>query len=218
MFLGEKQKFVFYNLARSCIDKREPIGSKLLAKKIKNKLSPPMLRIYLRRLVSAGYVENAPRFLGRLPTSKGWYVYIKKFKLKPEKKIPSKFNPDCLLDELASFTRNVVFSNDSVVSRFVVKGLKYIIEDIRENEVAEDILNIVEKLDSLFEEFNDEKIKIFIGDRFYLSQSKKVSLIGYRRGDFIVGFLGHQINCYHTNVTLLKKILATNERYSKSKQ
>ncbi|GIW65107.1 MAG: hypothetical protein KatS3mg093_086 [Candidatus Parcubacteria bacterium] len=211
----KKQKFVFYNLARVCIDKREPIGSKLLSKKIKNKLSPPMLRIYLRRLVSAGYIENVPHFLGRLPTPKGWYAYIKKFKLKAEKRIPFEFNRNYSLDDLATFTRNVIFNTSSLSSRFTIKGLKYIIDDNKEGEIVEDILNIIENLDNLSEGFKNNRIKILIGDRFCLSQTKKISLIGYRRGDFIIGFLGHQINCYHTNIILLKKLFINNGRDSK---
>jgi transcriptional regulator of heat shock response len=37
MSLTEIEKYLFYNLTRSCIDQKRPIGSKFLAKKIKHK-------------------------------------------------------------------------------------------------------------------------------------------------------------------------------------
>ncbi|MCS7201080.1 MAG: hypothetical protein NZ822_02960 [Patescibacteria group bacterium] len=214
MILHDKQGFVFYNLARGCIEKGEPIGSKLLAKRIRNRLSAPMLRVYLRRLVSAGYLENTSHFSGRSPTSRGWYVYVRKFKLRPEKKIPDQINPNNLIDELAQITKNVVFSIDlSYGFKIYFKGLKNIIEVVSKQEIAKDILSMTELVEEMLSDLDDGKIRLLIGERLKFSQTKKVSLIAYRKNYLIIGFLGQQINCYHTNLILLKKIFIQNGRY-----
>lgn len=206
------KKFIFYNLARSCIEKRKPVGSKFLAKKINNKLAHSTLRLYLRQMVNAGYLENAPYFSGRLPTSKGWYFYIKNFKLRPEKKIPEKFNQENVFEEIAFLTRNVIFGRDKSSSQFVIKGLEYLVDDIRDSHIIKDILIIVENLELLINQLESNKIIIHIGEQFSFSQSKKISLIAYRCVDLIVGFLGQQINCYHTNLFLLKNIFLKDEQ------
>lgn len=206
------KKFIFYNLARSCIEERKPIGSKFLAKKIKNKLAHSTLRLYLRQMVNAGYLENAPYFSGRVPTPKGWHFYIRKFKLKPERKIPEKFSKENLFEEISSLTRNVVFVKDIFSSRFMVKGLEYIVDDIRDPQIIKDILITVENLESLINQLKSEKVIVRIGDQLSFSQSKKISLIAYRCENLIVGFLGQQINCYHTNLILLRNLFLKNDQ------
>lgn len=206
-----KKRFIFYNLARSCIEARKPIGSKFLAKRINNKLAHSTLRLYLRQMVNDGYLENASCFSGRLPTPKGWHFYIKKFKLKPERKIPERFDRENFLEGISSLTRNVVFTRDMFSSRFIIKGLKYVVDDIQDRQVTKDILNIVENLEPLINQLDSEKIVIRIGHQISFSQSKKISLIAYRCPDSIIGFLGQQINYYHTNLVLLKNFFFKNE-------
>jgi transcriptional regulator of heat shock response len=196
MSLSEKQKFLFYNLARSCIEKRRPVGSKFLAKKIKNRLSPSSLRIYLRKIAENGYLENVGD-LGRLPTDRGWYYYLENYDLKPEIKLPEIFD----LELIANLTKNVVFLFED---ELVIRGLKNILE-IQEKEIIEDILCLVEDLEKIIENFKDN-FNILIGARLKASKTKKLSLLAYKNKNRVVGFLGQKINYYHANFTLLKKL------------
>ncbi len=195
MSLNPKQKFLFYKLIRSCIEKRGPVGSKLLAKKIKNKLSPPSLRIYLRKIAENGYLENVGDF-GRLPTDKGWYYYLKNYNLKPEIKVPDVFD----LDLISELTKNVVFIFDDELR---VRGLKNVLE-IQEKEIIEDILCLVENLEKIIENLKND-INILIGEKIEESKTKKLSLLAYKSESKIIGFLGPKINYYHTHLSLLKK-------------
>jgi transcriptional regulator of heat shock response len=195
MSLTKKQKFLFYKLIRSCIEKRGPVGSKLLAKKIKNKLSPPSLRIYLRKIAENGYLENVGDF-GRLPTDKGWYYYLENYDLKPEIKVPDVFD----LDLISELTKNVVFLFDD---EFRIRGLKNVL-DIQEKEIVEDMLSLVENLEKIIENLEND-INILIGEKIKESKTKKLSLLAYKNKDKIIGFLGPKINYYHTQISLLEK-------------
>ena len=195
MSLDQKQKFLFYKLIRSCIEKRGPVGSKLLAKKIKNKLSPPSLRIYLRKIAESGYLENVGDF-GRLPTDKGWYYYLENYDLKPEIKVPDVFD----LDLISELTKNIVFLFDDGLR---IRGLKNILE-IQEKEIIEDMLCLVENLGKIIENLKND-INILIGEKIKESKTKKLSLLAYKNKNKIIGFLGPKINYYHTHLSLLKK-------------
>jgi transcriptional regulator of heat shock response len=195
MSLNIKQKFLFYKLIRSCIEKRGPVGSKFLAKKIKNKLSPPSLRIYLRKIAENGYLENIGDF-GRLPTDKGWYYYLENYDLKPEIKVPDVFD----LDLITEVTKNIVFIfNDEIL----IRGLKNVLA-IQEKEIVEDILYLVENLEKIIENL-EEGIHILIGAKIKESKTKKLSLLAYKNKNKVLGFLGPKINYYHTHLSLLKK-------------
>jgi len=203
MSLTETEKYLFYNLIRSCIHQKRPIGSKFLAKKIKNKLSAPSLRIYLRKLVKNGYLENVA-LEGRLPTDKGWYYYSKKYHLKPEIQIPEKFNfeIDDLLEMISQLTKNVVFFFEA---ELIIRGLKNALLT-EEKDLAEDLLNLSENIEKLFANLDNE-INILIGAKIKESKTKNLSLIAYRDQKRIFGFLGPKINYYHTNLVLLKKLI-----------
>ncbi|GIW67210.1 MAG: hypothetical protein KatS3mg096_078 [Candidatus Parcubacteria bacterium] len=200
MSLTDIQKYLFYKLVRSCIKRKKPIGSKLLAKKLKNKLSPPSLRIYLRKIAQNGYLENVGS--GRLPTDKGWYYYLENFKLKPEINLPQNFD----LTLWAELTKNIVFLFED---NLVIKGLKNVI-NFREKEIVEDLLNLCENLETIIKNLRNE-FNILIGRDLPQSKTKKLSLIAYKDKKRVIGFLGHKINYYHTSLALLKK-LTDNER------
>jgi transcriptional regulator of heat shock response len=203
MSLTEIEKYLFYNLTRSCIDQKRPIGSKFLAKKIKHKLSAPSLRIYLRKLAKNGYLENVA-LEGRLPTDKGWYYYLEKYHLNPEIKIPEKFNLEIndLLETISKLTKNVVFFFET---EMMIKGLRNVLLT-EEKDLAEDLLNLSENIEKLFTDLN-KKINILIGAKIKESKTKNLSLIAYRDQKRIFGFLGPKINYYHTNLVLLKKLI-----------
>jgi transcriptional regulator of heat shock response len=197
MSLNQKQRFLFYKLIRSCIEKRGPVGSKLLAKKIKNKLSPPSLRIYLRKIAENGYLENVGGNFGRLPTDKGWYYYLENYDLRPEIKVPDVFD----LDLISELTKNIVFLFDGELR---IRGLKNILS-IQEKEIIEDMLGLVENLEKIIENLEND-INILIGEKIEESKTKKLSLLAYKNKNKVIGFLGPKINYYHTHLSLLKKI------------
>jgi len=210
MSLTEIEKYLFYNLIRSCIDQKRPVGSKFLAKKIKHKLSAPSLRIYLRKLAKNGYLENVA-LEGRLPTDKGWYYYLTNYHLKPEIKIPEKFNLEIndLLEMISQLTKNVVFFFET---EMMIKGLKNVLLT-EEKDLAEDLLNLSENIEKLFANLDkNKKINILIGAKIKESKTKKISLIAYRDQEKIFGFLGPKINYYHTNLVLLKKLIKNDRR------
>ena len=196
MSLDQRQRYLFYNLVRCCIEKKGPVGSKILAKKIGNKLSPPSLRIYLRKIVEYGYLENIGD-VGRLPTDKGWYYYLKNYKLKPEIKLSGIFD----LNLISELTKNIAFIFEN---ELIVKGLKNALE-ISEKEVIEDLFNLVENLEKIIENL-ENGLNILIGEKLLESKTKKLSILAYKNKNRIIGFLGPKINYYHTHLIFFKKL------------
>lgn len=207
MTLSKIEKFLFYNLTRSCIKEKRPIGSKFLSKKIGYKLSPPSLRIYLRKIVKNGYLENVS-LEGRVPTDKGWYFYLKNYKIHPELKIDFDFNSriERLLERVASLTKNIFFLFENGL---VIKGLKNAIL-VKDRVLTEDWLEISEKLEKIIENLENE-ITILIGSNLVQSKTKNLSLIAYKNKKRVIGFLGPKINYYHTNIYLLENLIPKNE-------
>jgi transcriptional regulator of heat shock response len=206
MTLTAKERKIFYHLVRCILKEKRPVGSKALAKVIKNKFSPPTLRIYLRKIAKAGYLEPEYCFSGRLPTEKGWHYYIFNYKLKPELKFkPEIKNQDIenFLEEISSLTNNIVFYNEK---NFIIKGFKNIIKFSNNKILIEEILGLAEKIQDIVDSL-DEKLNIFIGSRLSQFGGNQSSLIVYKSKEKTIGFLGPKINYYHTNLFLLKKLI-----------
>jgi transcriptional regulator of heat shock response len=196
MSLNKRQRLLLYYLIRYCIIRQKPVGSKILSKKIKKRFAASTIRLYLRKLASEGYIENVGS-AGRLPSDKGWYYYLRNYELYPEIDIPDRLN----LNLISNLTKNIVFLYDKILT---IKGLKNIVY-IKNKEIIEDMLYIVENLEKIIHNLNND-INILIGEKLQESKTKKLSLLAYKNKDKIFGFLGQKINYYHANLALLKKI------------
>lgn len=202
MSLSQLQKQIFYKFIRYHIQTKEPLGSKLLSKKLRKKLAVSTIRFYLRQLVACGYLENTKEFTGRIPTDKGWYFYLSNYDLKPEIKIPLDLTFDDL-EDISILTKNAVFYHDGYSLRLVIKGLKYLIEEIDDKKVIADLFNLLDCLDKILNSIDN--LKIFLGKDLSFSETKNLSLIAFKDEQKILGFLGHKINYYHANLTLIKR-------------
>jgi transcriptional regulator of heat shock response len=192
-------------LIRRILEKQRPIGSKVLAKIIKNKFAAPTLRIYLRKIARAGYLEKKTSFLGRIPTEKGLYYYLKNYKLRPELNFPDLENlslENCL-NYVTNFTKNIVFYKEK---KLLIKGLKNVV-DFKDKELIKELLTLSEKIEKIIEYISEEKINVLIGSKLEKFGGKNSSLIAYKSKNFSIGFLGPKINCYHTNLILLQKLI-----------
>ncbi len=205
MTLTKKEKIIFYYLTRGILKKRKPLGSKYLAKIIKNKLSPSTLRIYLRRIAKAGYLEPENCFSGRIPTEKGWYYYLENYQLKPEINFPEleEKKLEKLLAQISNFTKNIVFYKDK---ELLIKGLTNVVDFWENKELAKELLSLSEKIEEIIKSL-DKEINILIGSKLKDFGASCSSLIIYKSEDKFFGFLGPKINYYHTNLILMKKIM-----------
>ncbi len=205
MTLTKKERLIFYYLTRGILKKRRPLGSKSLAKIIKNKIPPSTLRIYLRRIAKAGYLKPEKCFSGRIPTEKGWYYYLKNYQLKPEITFPDLNNLSIeeFLTQISNFTHNIVFYKEK---ELLVKGLANIVNFWGDKELIKELLILSENIEKIVDKL-DKRINILIGSKLKNFGGYYSSLITYKSENKFFGFLGPQINYYHTNLFLIKKLI-----------
>ncbi len=74
--LNERQRMILKAVVSSHIEIGEPVGSKLLAEQIPVSLSSATIRNVMADLESLGYLEHPHTSAGRVPTSKGYRLYV----------------------------------------------------------------------------------------------------------------------------------------------
>lgn len=204
MSLNQIQRYIFYNLVRDHIRIKRPIGSKILAKKLK-KFSPPTLRIYFRQLIKEGYLRNVDDFSGREPTEKGWHYYLENYDLLPEIDVNFKTSFEEFLELLSLTTKNIVFLKDGNSSKFIFKGIKICLAEFDDKKLLSDLGGVLENLEKILSKINKE-LEVLIGKEIEESETGRLSLLVKKTKDIEIGFLGHKINFYHTLHYILKKI------------
>ncbi len=74
--LNERQRMILKAVVNAHIESGEPIGSKLLAEQIPVSLSSATIRNVMADLEGLGYLEHPHTSAGRVPTSKGYRLYV----------------------------------------------------------------------------------------------------------------------------------------------
>jgi len=74
--ISERQEKVLNYLIREYIDRAEPISSDLLKKRSGLNVSPATIRNDLQALTTEGYIEQPHTSAGRVPTEKGYKLFI----------------------------------------------------------------------------------------------------------------------------------------------
>lgn len=76
MELSERKKLILKAVTENFIETAEPIGSKVLAEKYGINYSPATIRNELSELTNLGYLEQPHTSAGRIPSVKGYRVYV----------------------------------------------------------------------------------------------------------------------------------------------
>lgn len=74
--LGERRSMILKAVVEAHIRSGEPVGSKLLAEMLPVTLSPATIRNVMAELEKLGYLEQPHTSAGRIPSSKGYRVYV----------------------------------------------------------------------------------------------------------------------------------------------
>jgi len=74
--LNERQKNILFAIIHSHIDLNAPIGSVLIARRHAIQLSPATIRNTMARLEKLGYIIQPHTSAGRIPTKKGYSLYV----------------------------------------------------------------------------------------------------------------------------------------------
>lgn len=156
MKLREK---IFNTLIKDYIKHGQPVGSKYLKKIYFNNLASSTIRWHLRKLTKDNLLINANKYLGRIPTDKGWRIYLennKKLKFKSSNHLSNhllkkteKERIDWLLKRFCLYL--IMCYNNY----YIETGLDYVVQNIEFNN-KEFLL----KLAYLIKEIKNNKIKI----------------------------------------------------------
>ena len=76
MALGDRKKIILKAVVDNYIKNAEPVGSKTLAAELGIKLSPATLRNEMSELESLGFLEQPHTSAGRVPSHKGYRMYV----------------------------------------------------------------------------------------------------------------------------------------------
>ena len=76
MSLGERKKIILKAVVDDYIEHAEPVGSRTLADKLSLGLSSATLRNEMSELESLGYLEQPHTSAGRIPSNKGYRLYV----------------------------------------------------------------------------------------------------------------------------------------------
>ncbi len=76
MSLGERKKIILRAVVDDYIEHAEPVGSRTLAEKLDLGLSSATLRNEMSELESMGYLEQPHTSAGRIPSNKGYRLYV----------------------------------------------------------------------------------------------------------------------------------------------
>lgn len=74
--LSERQEHILHSLIKEYIDSAEPISSDLLKKRGSLTVSPATIRNELQELTELGYIMQPHTSAGRVPTEKGYKLFI----------------------------------------------------------------------------------------------------------------------------------------------
>lgn len=74
--LSERQEHILHSLIKEYIDSAEPISSDLLKKRGSLNVSPATIRNELQELTELGYIMQPHTSAGRVPTEKGYKLFI----------------------------------------------------------------------------------------------------------------------------------------------
>lgn len=76
MALGDRKKLILKAVVEGYIKNAEPVGSKTLAEQLDIKVSPATLRNEMSELESLGFLEQPHTSAGRVPSNKGYRMYV----------------------------------------------------------------------------------------------------------------------------------------------
>lgn len=217
----DRKQDLLHNLIQEHIETGAPVGSKLLAGKVGSKLSPATIRNEMAELEKEGFISHPHTSAGRIPTAKGWKLYIDTLL---QEKIPStkqqkslaefahkvKMNHEEALKSiartLADMSQNASFVGFSANDVYYT-GLSNLFNEpeFEDLELIRRMSDIVDHLDevmaTLFKEV-DPGVHILVGDENPFGTECGVILNKYERDGTIrlYGILGPARMHYDINL------------------
>lgn len=221
--LTKRQEKILNTLIEEHVKTAKPVSSKDLEKKCKLGVCPATIRIDLQKLTDLGYIEQPYTSAGRVPTTKGYRVFVDNL-LKGNnsslndvsfKQDQDEFKfADNLIKELASVSSGFVFTYLFKKDFILKQGFTEVFNnpEFREPEFVDDFFNTVsfleENMDNLIEAVSD-KASVFIGKPFLNSEdfSLIASKTRFPEEEGLLAILGPKRMEYNKNINLINSVI-----------
>ncbi|MBL4694098.1 DeoR family transcriptional regulator [Candidatus Gracilibacteria bacterium] len=229
----ERRKRVLKAIIKHFVDTAEPVGSNTILVSYKFHVSPATIRNDMMTLEKDGYISQPHTSAGRIPTTKGYRLFVdemadyKKARIEAKKAltvIREKHKVEKvreLLHEsvtlLARATNSVSFATTPDNPRTFFLGMSNVLKqpEFSQNTArASEVIEVLEKHDNFVKTLQDlhttKTVRCFIGEENILPQIKSCSIIvtEYEKNGFkgYIGVLGPQRMNYAYNIVLLEEI------------
>jgi len=202
---------IFNKLIALHLKKGTPIGSKILKKIYFRQLADSTIRLYLKRLVLENYLMNINKGTGRIPTDKGWKYYLEINVNKVNINNWGNLNKYSLMEliEVVADKFNICYLLENK-TKLIEGGFEYVVRNVE--------LEDKNKLIELFRFFKEVKkyinkilekddIKVLIGGELKLAKSSLFSVLGLRKREHKIIFVGVKRLNYPVVYNLLDKII-----------
>ena len=229
----ERKKRVLQAIIKHFVETAEPVGSNTILVSYKFHVSPATIRNDMMSLEESGYISQPHTSAGRIPTDKGYRLFVdeiadyKKARIEAKKallEIREEYKAEKVKEKLydtinllSRATNSVSFATTPDNPRTFFLGMSNVLKqpEFASNGVrASEVIEMLEHSDNFIKTLKllqiTENVRTFIGDENILPQTQSCSIIvtKYTKDKFegYLGILGPKRMNYAYNIVLLEEI------------
>lgn len=232
--ITERQGKILNILVKEYINLAQPVSSGLLRERYKFEFCPATIRNEMQRLTEMGYLFQPHTSAGRVPTSRGYQLYVEELlglqdnlffedffkefdEIKKDAHDQFRF-VESLTKTMASLSSNLVFAYLLEEDILWKEGWKEVFQnpEFKEPNFLENFLEATDCLEKNIKNFIKEiedfpKVQIYIGKKEPFLKSKDFSLIvsktKFPEEKGILAFLGPKRMTYEKNIGLINSLI-----------
>ena len=229
----ERKKRVLKAIIKHFIQTAEPVGSNTILVSYQFHVSPATIRNDMAALENEGYIQQPHTSAGRIPTDKGYRLYVDEMADYKKARIAAKKTLSTIREQykleqvrerlheavslLARATNTVSFATTPDNPRTFFLGMSNVLkqpEFVHDSMRASQVIEVLEKHDNfvktLAELKTTKKVRTFIGEENIIPQIQSCSIIvaEYEKDGYsgYIGLLGPKRMDYAYNIVLLEEI------------
>jgi len=232
MELTKRQSKILNCIVQEYVQTKEPISSKLLAKKYKFGIKAPTMRLEFQKLTDAGFLMQPHTSAGRIPTDSGYRFYVDTLEPKNENRGLNPIEKDIqdsfkffqeMTKKMADLTSNLALSYFPDEDIFFKEGWDHLFKEpeFENTDIVSQFTKMVENMEKEIENFDDcDFPQIFIGKENPILEGKEFSVIISKihisnKKDGVVALMGPKRMDYGKNVKIINSLTKQNVRKRK---
>ena len=230
MKLTERQSKVLNILVQEYIASAQPVSSQLVEEKYNLGVSPATIRNEMKVLTKSRYLFQPHTSAGRVPTDKGYRLFVDKLPREDSLETKAAKGLDKLIQErmadnfkfLSEFAKTLSEISSNFTILHILKkdllwegGWKEILREpeFENRALVFDFADFIENLEKNIDSVNvNSGIKVYIGRESSVPRAKNFSVVSTRikfpeEGEVIVSILGPTRMNYSKNIGLLNSVI-----------